>query len=143
MKRNLHKNSFLTYNIILHLAKSSGFYPGLELLNTLTVCRQTTQFYFRRRGWTASLYTFLKSTPSLFLTTNKGGITHLQKNPNLTPTLLTVVGPQLSKEFSSADLNKVLPLLLLSASFQTFRAQVTEVYKVVIQLYLYSLFVRK
>lgn len=112
MKHNLHKNSFLTYHIIFHFSKSSGFYPGLELLNTLTLCRQTTFYYFRRYGNISSMYTFLKSTPTLFLTTNKEGVGHFQKNPLLTPILLASQGSQLSKELPASQAKHSLSLLV-------------------------------
>jgi hypothetical protein len=140
MKRNLHKNSFLTYNVVFHFSKSSGFYPGLELLNSLTLCRQTTFYYFRRCGRVGSLYTFLKATSPLFVTTNKEGGSFVQKNPLLTPMLLTIQKGQLSKEVQTLQTINSLPLLVLTVSFGTFLKKVVELYKIITQLYSYTLF---
>jgi len=86
MKQGLHKNSFLTYNILFHFSKSTGFYPGLEFINSMTVCRHTVVYYYRRIGRLPHLYTFYKASPQLLLTTSKSGLSFFTKksytNPN-------------------------------------------------------------
>jgi len=141
MKRSLHKNSFLTYNILFHFSKSSGFYAGLELLNSITICRQTLFYSFRRLGNLPNLYLFFKSSPHMFLTTNKTNLTLLQKNPLLTPILLQTQSNHLLKSPSTSLQNHQVLSLTSSLSFQGVLNQLIELYKVIVQLYIYRLFI--
>jgi len=140
MKRSLHKNSFLTYNILFHFSKSSGFYAGLELLNSITICRQTLFYSFRRVGNLPNLYLFFKSSPYMFLTTNKTNLTFLQRNPLLTPILLHTQKNHLVQNKTTGFQDQQLLSLTHSISFQGVLNQLIELYKVIIQLYLYRLF---
>lgn len=142
MKRSLHRNSFLSYNILFHFSKSSGFYAGLELLNSITVCRQTLFYSFRRSNSLPSLYLFFRSSPHMFLTTNKTGSTFLQKNPLLTPVLLQNQGNHFLKSQSATLQNQHALALLHSVSFQGVLNQILELYKTIVQLHLYQLFTK-
>lgn len=142
MKRGLHKNSFLVYNILFHFSKSSGFYAGLELLNSITVCRQTLFYFFRRSNTLPNLYVFFKSSPHMFLTTNRTGLTFLQKNPLLTPVLLYNQGNHFFKNQPTNLPNQHTLLLVHSISFQGVLNQLLELYKIVINLHLYQLLIK-
>lgn len=141
MKRNLHRNSFLTYNILFHFSRSSGFYAGLELLNSITVCRQTIMYSFKRLGTLPNLYLFFKSSPYMFLTTNRNNISLLQKNPLLTPITLNLLNTNLLKSQGISSQSSETLSLINNLSFQGFLHQLLELYKLIVQLYLFKLFV--
>jgi hypothetical protein len=140
MKRSLHKNSFLTYNILLHFSKSSGFYAGLELINSITICRQTLFYSFRRLGQLPNLYLFFKSSPQMYLTTNRTNPSLLQKNPLLTPILFQAQKNNSLQSESISIKNHNILSLTHSLGFQGVVNQLIGLYRVIIQLYFYRLF---
>ena len=86
-KNAFFQNSFVTYNFLLLLTKSSGFYPGLENVNTLTLNNNLITFFFKTTTFQPFIWTFIKNSSTLYVTTSQKPVSFLKSTTILPPLL--------------------------------------------------------
>jgi len=68
LTRSLHKHSFFLYNVLTLLDKSSGFYPGFEFLNYVTITRKVSNYCLDKNIQQQHLLQFIKHSSILYCT---------------------------------------------------------------------------
>ena len=135
LTRSLHKHSFFLYNVLVLLDKSSGFYPGFEFLNYVTITRKVSNYCLDKNLQQQHLFQFIKHSAILYCTSPNSKFFDGKTSPFATTLVYRVSGGSVSS--FTVKPNQISPLLniMRDLNFINCLGSHVEVYKVLTLLY--------